>query len=340
MGKYLYGLIDGKKEVSWKSEGINGEDIFSIPYGNVSMVASNLSSTDFKSLPKDQLMTCLGDYQSVSKKIIKEHDFMPMSFGTMVQDDQEIIKVIKRGYDLIKKNMNLLKGRIEFDLAAEFSNIDSVLKEIGESEQIREFKEMATLEKTTDHTRIILGRMVKEILDKEKKAYAQRISKNLCSISEDLKVYDFNNDNMIFYGAFLIRKENQPFFEKAIDAVDLEFEDRVNFRLTGPLPYYSFKTLMISRISFDQIDAARKTLNLPEISTRSDIKDSYKRLCLACHPDLTPQDKDGEKKFLSIEKAYQVLMDFSFNEHCSFAREDVEDWVKIGFVETNESVLQ
>ncbi len=50
-----------------------------------------------------------------------------------------------------------------------------------------------------------------------------------------------------------------------------------------------------------------KILELPKTATESEIKKSYRGLARKYHPDLSPDDKEAEKKFKEINEANEVL---------------------------------
>lgn len=50
-----------------------------------------------------------------------------------------------------------------------------------------------------------------------------------------------------------------------------------------------------------------KILELPQTATEADIKKAYRKLARKYHPDLSPNDKEAEKKFKEINEANEVL---------------------------------
>ena len=50
-----------------------------------------------------------------------------------------------------------------------------------------------------------------------------------------------------------------------------------------------------------------KILELPKTATEADIKKAYRKLARKYHPDLSPNDKNAEKKFKEINEANEVL---------------------------------
>jgi DnaJ-class molecular chaperone len=72
---------------------------------------------------------------------------------------------------------------------------------------------------------------------------------------------------------------------------------------------------------FDQIDEARKILGLGEEASLEEIKESYRNLSLAYHPD---RCKDADKKacaekFKAVTQAKELILNYCSNYRYSFA---------------------
>ena len=76
---------------------------------------------------------------------------------------------------------------------------------------------------------------------------------------------------------------------------------------------------------FEQLDWARKRLELPESANINQIKEKYRELSKKWHPD---HCKDDPEKCHEIQQqlntAYHTLMNYCSSYHYSFRREDVE----------------
>jgi len=81
----------------------------------------------------------------------------------------------------------------------------------------------------------------------------------------------------------------------------------------------------MTNISFEEIEAARNVLGLPEKATLESIKTAHRRLCKKWHPDKC-KDKDREichEKMKAINKAYRTISKYIENYSYSFAKEKV-----------------
>jgi hypothetical protein len=84
---------------------------------------------------------------------------------------------------------------------------------------------------------------------------------------------------------------------------------------------------------FEDVNAARMLLDLPERATMADIKSQYRAKIQKWHPDRCQAGKDaGNQMTARIIAAYRLLGDYCKNYEFSFSKEEVirylpaEDW--------------
>ncbi len=79
--------------------------------------------------------------------------------------------------------------------------------------------------------------------------------------------------------------------------------------------------------NFEQIDKARKTLNLGETATLREIKKAYRELVKKYHPDKyeDKKKKKCEERMKEINKAYKLIMEYCESYRYSFTKKEIED---------------
>ena len=77
---------------------------------------------------------------------------------------------------------------------------------------------------------------------------------------------------------------------------------------------------------FQDIDEARRLLNLDDTATLEEIKDAYREISLKFHPDRFQgkEKKQAEEKMKKINHAKDVLLRYCSNYRYSFKEKDVK----------------
>ena len=79
---------------------------------------------------------------------------------------------------------------------------------------------------------------------------------------------------------------------------------------------------------FQEINAARKLLELPERATLAEIKSGYRALIRKWHPDRCKDDKKTCQEMTTrIIAAYRIINDYCKNYQFSFSKEEVKRYL-------------
>jgi hypothetical protein len=114
---------------------------------------------------------------------------------------------------------------------------------------------------------------------------------------------------MVSNTAFLINQSKLVQFEKALDELDESLNGKLNFKLVGPLPCYSFYTIELQSLFFEEIESAKKALGLNNSTSEKNIQQAYLAKAKQFHPD-TNSGEDCTVIFNQIKKAYQTMADY------------------------------
>ncbi|MEW6410775.1 MAG: GvpL/GvpF family gas vesicle protein [Nitrospirota bacterium] len=328
-GKYIYGIVEASKEKLFNS----GVGVYTIPHQDISAVVSDSPFVDYTALPKDQVARYLLSHQQVIERVMDFYTIIPMRLGTYAFNIEEVKEILSKGYAIFKDVFRNIDNKIEIDVVATWNDLNSVIKEIGEEEEIKEIREelMSKPEGLSIEDKMRIGRRVKEVLDKKREKIAFEMEGALKDVSIDFRKHDLMDDRMILNTAFLIDKDKKTEFERRLDELNELYNGKIDFRCVGPLPTYSFYTAEIKKIRFDEIDWARKRLCLNDVITKDKIEKAYRNQALMCHPDRNPDLLGSDKEFNEVNKAYKLLLEYClFTEQTgevekySFKEEDVD----------------
>ena len=329
---YIYGILNSNASLhlSIPKDLLLGESesngVYTIAYQGISALVRDSEVVDCTHMRKDVLARLLVGHQTVIERIMTtQTTIIPVRLGTFVQDEAEVKDILNKGYDLMKRIFEKVSDKIEIDVAATWGNFNLMVKEASEEKEIEEFKErlLAESKGITVDDQMKIGSMLKKALDKRREEFAKRILERLRDLSGDERTHELMDDNMVLNFAFLIDKTKHKDFEMKVEELNIEFAEKLNFRCVGPLPPYSFYTLEVKKMRFEEIDWARKRLKLPNnFATRDEVKKAHQALAFSSHPDKNPNTPGIEKEFDEITRAYKILWEYCRGESCSFDEQD------------------
>ena len=324
IGKYIYGIIETSKEESFDSSGIYPyEEVYAIPYQDISAVVSDSQFVEYTTLSKDRVARYLLAHQQIIEKIMDSYTIIPMKLGTYVFNIREVEEILLKGYTMFKDIFRKINNKIEIDVVATWNDLNSVIKEIGEEKEVKELKEklMSKPDGVSVEEQVKIGGLIKNILDKKREKIAFEIGDASAKVSIESKAHGLMDERMIFNTAFLIDKDIKIEFERRLDELNELYNEKIDFRCVGPLPTYSFYTAEIKKIPLNEIDWARKRLCLKDIITRDEIEKAYRHRALEYHPDRNPDTLGSDKEFNEVNKAYRLLLEYCLSAEQGGKRE-------------------
>lgn len=312
---YIYGVVKTNLDkILSNLSTTEGEQIYTVEHQEISAVVSRSKITDYSFLPKDTLARRLLNHQLIIEKIMNlGGTIVPMKLGTLLSNEKEVIDFLDNGYTLSQEILKKIDDKIEIDVAVTWKNLNLLLKEIGEYGTVKEFKEglLKNSAELSNENKIKIGILIKNQLEQIRELTSVDILDSIRGFYEDIKAHPLMDDTMIANFALLIRKNKLRDLERKIDELNLFFSERLNFRVIGPLPPYSFYTIEIKKLQLKDLDWAVKKLGLNHsYISKEQIRNAYRRLSFSLHPDKNPDAASEGKEFMELNKAYKILNDY------------------------------
>lgn len=357
---YVYAIISTPSNLARLEElarsmlGINNRGIILMPYKDFITVASNTHLINFDRLDKKELSEFISIHEQVNNRLIKDYDVVPMRFGMIVENKEEIFKILEKAYLQFKMSLDKVAGKNEFIVEA-FWNERNILEKVArENVEIQKLQKKAELKgKILGLTsKIKLGKLIFEALELRRKEYIESILSFLANYFPNFtagKLFDsakneISNEigrKMLLNYSFLVEKPRESELAAKLSELQEKYKDELKFKYIGPMAPYSFIDIKLSVGNFDLIDNARKTLELGEKVTILEIKNAYYKLAARYHPDKHNHKKDlaaleeTTKKMKGIIMANEVLtayckhylssLSLEKNQSCSLCKTDVEN---------------
>ena len=260
-GLYLY-CIRAKTDYKFSVQGIDGGEVFTIPYQDLEAVVSEVSLEEFGSeevqrkaqedlkwiKEKAQL------HEQVVEEAMKKGDeilsIIPMKFGTIFKTQEKLEATLKKHYSQFKQSLKNLAGKQEWGVKVYLTRgaFDKEIKKVSPVVQEKE-KEIAALPEGMAYF------MQKQIDDAVLKEANKALENYTESFFENLKEYAAAGTKgkilekeltgkslpMVLNAIFLISEQRLEDFIKEIDKLNQEYKPKgFNFEYSGPWPPYNF----------------------------------------------------------------------------------------------------
>ncbi|MFH1525798.1 MAG: GvpL/GvpF family gas vesicle protein [Bacteroidota bacterium] len=245
-GKYIYCIIGTDQDRYFGSIGVGGrgDEVLTIGYDDLGMVVSNHPLTQID-VNRENMLT----HEKVIEKVMEEFDsVLPVRYGNIAANADEIRNLLDRRYREFKNLLRDMDHKIELGVKGLWENMDIVFKEIiEENKEIKKAKEeiQNAAEETTRQSKIEIGKLVDEALQKKKEKETQCIIDFLQKAYVDLKCNKTVNDEMFMNAAFLVDRGREKEFDNIMDDLSEKYKDKVTFKYTGPLPVFNFSNIVI-----------------------------------------------------------------------------------------------
>lgn len=306
--KYIYGFVDLKEKLSLSAHP-EREEIYALNYRDIAIIVGNTDVIDFPSLNKELLLQKLAAHQGVIEEIMKKEPILPVKFGTVMENNEEVKELLEKVYPEARKALERMGDKVELDIVVSWNDrmvFEDILRE--DEEVLRMKRKLREETVPTIDTKIELGKRVYQLLREKGQKYAQEIMGVLQEETEDSRINRVLPDKMVLNAAFLIRRHQEKNLESKVLDLNERYGERFHFRCVGPLPPYSFFTLEVKKVSGRELDWSRQVLGVNKEESPAEVKSLYHQLILKYHPDSC--GPEGEEKFRQIKRAYQILNDY------------------------------
>jgi hypothetical protein len=313
MGIYIYGVVPNffGKEM-YRS--LEKSGVYAITYKNISGFVSicDIRAIDYSD--RESLGYLVVHHQQIIEELqsIGFSILIPIKLGTIVDSEEDVVKILSMGYDLIIETFKKTQFYTEIDLAITWADFSGTLKEISGDHIDSEVNEtiINNDDKLDNDGHLNTWGLIKSKLKDLNTKMELNILEYLSPISLDIKPHDVMNYQMISNSAFLINRSDQKEFEQLVRNLDKDYKGKLNFKMVGPLPCYSFFTIEIEELNPENVFQANIELGLKEETSEQAIKKAYLKKAKLFHPDVNLK-KGEEEYFNSITKAYHTLLDYS-----------------------------
>ncbi len=245
-GKYIYCIIQSSQDRNFGPIGVGNrnDEVLTIGYNDLSMVASNHPLTKFV-VNRDNMIA----HEKVIEKVMEEfNSVLPVRFGTIASNPDEIRNLLDDRYREFKDYLRYMDNKIELSIKGLWKNMDSIFNEVVEENiQIKNLKEKISRRKEGKNIKpqVEIGKMVEKALIKKKEIEAEKIVDAFRRTAIENRLNKTIGDEMFINAAFLVDKGREKEFDNIMDDLSEKYKDRIKFMYSGPLPVFNFVNITI-----------------------------------------------------------------------------------------------
>jgi len=236
---------------------------------------------------------------------------LPVKFGTLLETEAQVQMLLRLGHDEFMRTTRAIGACVEFDVAVTWNPAD-VFAQIAATPQIAALKTQVEALPAEERVRasVGVGQVVKQVFDAQRNATRDALVQELGKVVKRWQLNPLMDDSMVMNVACLVADEQLSPLEAAVMTLDQQHEDRLQFRLIGPLPPYSFATVEARVVHDAHLVEACRVLALPDATcTPEQVKHAFYQKARTMHPDAAGNDPEAQAAFVRLTEAYRLMTD-------------------------------
>ncbi|WP_030899286.1 MULTISPECIES: GvpL/GvpF family gas vesicle protein [unclassified Streptomyces] len=232
-GTYVYGIVARGHRMPAELRGVGTPQaaLEVLPVGETAAVVS-AAPVPLRARRRDLLA-----HQEVLLTLALDGPVLPMRFGMVAPDADAVREQLETGQERNLRALDRLAGRVEMNVKA-LPATGALAALVAEEPRIRQLREAAHRHPGYE-ANVRLGEAVVHTLERRAADAAQEVQPEL----EALAVARSSGphvDGTVLNMSFLVDREDVVAFRAAVDRLSAGYRDRVELRVAGPLPCYSF----------------------------------------------------------------------------------------------------
>ncbi|MGM0875350.1 MAG: GvpL/GvpF family gas vesicle protein [Bacillota bacterium] len=210
--------------------------VYTVHYKDIAMVVTKIPLKIYT--PKKENLLA---HQTVISSVMKEHAVIPMNFGNIFKTEDDVIVLLKKLYPQFTQLFPQIENKIEVGLKV-IGKKEWLKNQLEKNSSIFKLKEEIQ-NKSKDaafYDRIKLGELTRDYFFSLQEQIVSDVFTPLSQISVSAKQNDVVNERMLLNAAFLIESNKEIEFDKKVNECYQKWEDKVDFKYSGPWPPYNF----------------------------------------------------------------------------------------------------
>lgn len=244
IGVYTFGAIQTSESQTFGTVHLAGEDrkIYTIPYKDMAMVVANAPIQIY-----DPSRPNLKAHQEVVSQVMSKHSIIPMSFGNVLETEQDVIILLENLYGEMAKIFPKIKNKMEVGLKV-IADKKWLAQKAQEQPALKELQQRSQSGSAGYYDQIRVGEAAKNFMLSLQKDCEATVFNPLSKIADAAKSNEVINERMLLNAAFLVDWDKEEAFDEKVNEVFEQWEGKADFKYTGPWPAYNFIDIKLKAV--------------------------------------------------------------------------------------------
>ena len=250
-GRYLYCVADSGEQVSLGPIGIDGSDVYTIPYRDICAVVHECPAEPYQSNDREMVNAWVLAHQKVVDEAWERWGtVLPLGFDTIVMDkdcvgaEENVRNWLQSDYDNLKSKMEKVRGKAEYgvqifwELQVIARSLTKTSPEISQLEEEIKSQSRGVAYLYKQKLESALKRELESKADQCFKDFYERIRRHVDNIVVEKTKQGDQNTQMIMNLSCLLPRDKAAELGEELHRINSMRGFSVRF--TGPWPPYSF----------------------------------------------------------------------------------------------------
>ncbi|WP_030746261.1 GvpL/GvpF family gas vesicle protein [Streptomyces sp. NRRL F-5135] len=178
-------------------------------------------------------------HQSVQERLLADGAALPMRFGLVGHDDEQVVAALEEHRDLYLARLEEVGGCLEYNLKVSRDEDDLLREVVAESPEVRRLNDLTRRNPAAQQEKLALGELISQEVLARQESDGKELVNALSPAAVRTSVGEPARDHFL-NASFLVKREEAAAFSEAVHQVAERRGDAYTVRLHGPLPPYSF----------------------------------------------------------------------------------------------------
>lgn len=248
---YVYGVVRADEPLRQAPAGLGPDPapVRLVPHRGLAAIVGDVTRGTLQPT-RDNLLA----HERVNEAIVRQRTVLPMAFGTTFADQDDVVELLRGGYEAFRRALRRVDGHVEFGvkLFCDREELGRAL-ERDRPDLRRLHDELEAHPAENGFARMQYERALQRAVEQVGDEASRQILARLGEIATDLRVERPLGERVVLHVAALVARKREPVFTAKLSQLGHEFE-RLSLRCTGPWAPYSFVNL---RLHVEQASRAR-----------------------------------------------------------------------------------